>query len=248
MADIAAFSDADAGRRQRRRLRQLGDHRRRERRRATRDHPASEVAGLEVPRTSTAGTRRVIEASGARRARRRRPAPLVRARRRRRGVGLGEPSGSPPRPRTRPTTSPSRRPPGTPSSTRYFDAVEELRAAATGRTYAATETVFDRMAAAVGLTDVTPEGYRRAASNESEPAPGDLAEFEAALADGSIDVLIYNTQTSGSMPGAAARRRRGRRRARRRGHGIAARRRTVPSSRGSSPSSRRSPTPSAATP
>ena len=37
-------------------------------------------------------------------------------------------------------------------------------------------------------------------SNDSEPAPGDLAEFEAALADGSIDVLIYNTQTSGSVP------------------------------------------------
>ena len=37
-------------------------------------------------------------------------------------------------------------------------------------------------------------------SNESEPAPGDLAEFEAALADGSVDVLIHNTQTSGSIP------------------------------------------------
>jgi zinc/manganese transport system substrate-binding protein len=60
--------------------------------------------------------------------------------------------------------------------------------------------VFDRMAAAVGLTDATPDGYRRAASNESDPAPGDLTEFEQALTDGSIDVLIYNTQTSGSIP------------------------------------------------
>jgi zinc/manganese transport system substrate-binding protein len=82
----------------------------------------------------------------------------------------------------------------------YRAAVDEVRAVADGRTYAATESVFDRMAAAVGLTDVTPEGYRRAASNESEPAPGDLTEFDAALADGSIDVLIYNTQTSGSIP------------------------------------------------
>lgn len=82
----------------------------------------------------------------------------------------------------------------------YLDAVESLRAGADGRTYAATETVFDRMAAALGLEDATPEGYRRAAGNESEPAPGDLTAFEAALADGSVDVLVYNAQTRGSIP------------------------------------------------
>ena len=82
----------------------------------------------------------------------------------------------------------------------YRAAIEAVHAVADGRTYAATESVFDRMAAAVGLTDATPEGYRRAASNESDPAPGDLTEFEQALGDGSIDVLIYNTQTSGSIP------------------------------------------------
>jgi zinc/manganese transport system substrate-binding protein len=83
---------------------------------------------------------------------------------------------------------------------RYVDAVVALASAAQGKTYAATETVFDRMAGTLGLSDVTPEGYRRAASNESDPAPGDLAAFETALADGSVDVLIYNTQTSGSVP------------------------------------------------
>jgi zinc/manganese transport system substrate-binding protein len=83
---------------------------------------------------------------------------------------------------------------------RYTDAVVALSSTVDGRTYAATETVFDRMAAAVGLVDVTPEGYRRAVSNESEPAPGELTAFEAALADGSVDVLIYNTQTSGKVP------------------------------------------------
>ena len=82
----------------------------------------------------------------------------------------------------------------------YRALVASVRESAAGRTYAATETVFDRMAAAVGLVDATPEGYRRAASNESEPAPGDLAEFEAALADGSVDVLVFNSQTSGGIP------------------------------------------------
>lgn len=82
----------------------------------------------------------------------------------------------------------------------YRATVDEVRAVAAGRTYAATETVFDRMATAVGLSDATPEGYRRAASNDSDPAPGDLTEFEQALTDGSIDVLVYNSQTSGSIP------------------------------------------------
>ncbi len=82
----------------------------------------------------------------------------------------------------------------------YFDAVAELRTVAQGRTYVATEGVFARLTAAVGLPDVPPEGYRRAASNESEPAPGDLVAFETALTDGSADVLLYNTQTSGSVP------------------------------------------------
>ncbi len=83
---------------------------------------------------------------------------------------------------------------------RYVTAVDALRKVAAGRTFAATEGVYNRTAEAVGLTDVTPPGYRRSASNESDPAPGDLAAFEAALADGAADVLIYNTQTSGSVP------------------------------------------------
>ncbi|GAA4314703.1 metal ABC transporter solute-binding protein, Zn/Mn family [Klenkia terrae] len=75
-----------------------------------------------------------------------------------------------------------------------------IQGLAAGKSYAATETVFDYTAAAVGLTDATPEGYRDAASNESDPSSGDVAAFEAALSDGSIDVLVYNTQTEGSVP------------------------------------------------
>jgi zinc/manganese transport system substrate-binding protein len=91
----------------------------------------------------------------------------------------------------------------------YDDAVRTLAGRTAGHTFGATEPVFDRMAAAIGLTDATPEGYRRASSNDSDPAPGDLAAFERALAGGGIDVLVYNTQTSGTVPSqlrAAARR------------------------------------------
>ncbi|MCW2683436.1 MAG: fimA [Blastococcus sp.] len=82
----------------------------------------------------------------------------------------------------------------------YSAAVAELRSTAAGAGVAATETVFDRMSAAVGLVDVTPAGYRRAGDHGSEPSPGDVSAFEAALADGRVDVLIHNTQTGGSVP------------------------------------------------
>ncbi|MGY1856413.1 metal ABC transporter solute-binding protein, Zn/Mn family [Modestobacter sp. SYSU DS0290] len=82
----------------------------------------------------------------------------------------------------------------------YLDEITALQSAAAGRSYAATESVFEYTAEAVGLTDATPEGYRAAASNEAEPAPGDVAAFESALSDGSVDVLVYNTQTEGSVP------------------------------------------------
>jgi zinc/manganese transport system substrate-binding protein len=84
--------------------------------------------------------------------------------------------------------------------TPYDDAVRTLADRARGHSFAATEPVFDRMAQAIGLTARTPEGYRRAVSNDSDPAPGDLAAFEAALAGGEVDVLVYNTQTSGNVP------------------------------------------------
>ncbi len=85
--------------------------------------------------------------------------------------------------------------------TAEYDAlIERVRSEAAGKTYAATEAVFDDMAAAVGLQDRTPPGYQVAASNETDPSPGDLAAFLTLLEDRGVDVLIVNTQTEGSMP------------------------------------------------
>ena len=82
----------------------------------------------------------------------------------------------------------------------YLAEIAALRSSAAGRPFGATESVFDPMADAIGLENVTPEGFRRAAANESDPAPGDVAAFQAALRDGSMTVLVFNTQTEGSVP------------------------------------------------
>ncbi|TRW80106.1 ABC transporter substrate-binding protein [Mycolicibacterium sp. 018/SC-01/001] len=82
----------------------------------------------------------------------------------------------------------------------YDDEIAAIKAGAAGKSYAATESVFDDMAAALGLQDRTPEGYKLATANESEPAPADLDAFLRLLSDRGVDVLIYNTQTEGSVP------------------------------------------------
>lgn len=82
----------------------------------------------------------------------------------------------------------------------YQQLITDIKTKAGGKRYAATETVFDDMAAAVGLVNKTPAGYQAASSNESDPAPADLDAFLRLLADRGVDVLIYNTQTEGSLP------------------------------------------------
>ena len=87
----------------------------------------------------------------------------------------------------------------------YDDEVARVKAIAAGKPYGATEPVFDDMAAAVGMKRATPDGYQHAAANESDPSPGDIADFEHALRDGSMSVLVFNTQTDAPDAGTASR-------------------------------------------
>ena len=77
--------------------------------------------------------------------------------------------------------------------------IAALTGALSGRRYAATESVYAYTLEALGLVDVTPTGYRRAAANESEPAPADVQAFDELLRPGGVDVLVYNTQTQGAV-------------------------------------------------
>lgn len=82
----------------------------------------------------------------------------------------------------------------------YNELIAKIKAGAAGKTYAATEPVFDYQAQALGLVNKTPAGFQAASANETDPSPADIADFTKALSDRQIDVLIYNTQTEGSIP------------------------------------------------
>lgn len=82
----------------------------------------------------------------------------------------------------------------------YQQLIADIKAKAGGKRYAATEAVFDDMAAAVGLVNATPAGYQAASSNHTDPSPADLDAFLRLLSDHGADVLIYSVQTEGSLP------------------------------------------------
>nr|WP_328514683.1 zinc ABC transporter substrate-binding protein [Mycolicibacterium palauense] len=81
----------------------------------------------------------------------------------------------------------------------YYDTITAIKGAAAGKRYAATESVFDLMGEALGLQNVTPEGYQASSSNETDPSPADLDAFLRLLGSNGVDVLIYNTQTEGAI-------------------------------------------------
>lgn len=82
----------------------------------------------------------------------------------------------------------------------YRDEIANIKAEFSGQSYVATESVFDYMAVALGLKDVTPTGFAAAAANETDPSPGDVAEFDDLLKAQGAEVLIYNIQTEGAIP------------------------------------------------
>ena len=51
-----------------------------------------------------------------------------------------------------------------------------------------------------GLVDIAPAGFTQAVEEGQSPAAADRAALQDILADRRAKVLIYNTQTEGSVP------------------------------------------------
>ena len=77
-------------------------------------------------------------------------------------------------------------------------AVEEKLASLPHTHIAMTETIAAPLVWGTELHDITPEGYMKAALNESEPSVQDVAEFIDEITAGHVDVLIVNPQSTNS--------------------------------------------------
>ena len=63
-----------------------------------------------------------------------------------------------------------------------------------GRSVAATEPVADRLLAAYGIRDRTPEEFARAIENGTEPSPAAVSALQNLLRTHAVDALVYNEQ------------------------------------------------------
>lgn len=77
-----------------------------------------------------------------------------------------------------------------------MDAVEAKLAEIGSVRLAATEPIAAGLIYGTELHDVTPDGYRHAALNESEPSAQDIAAFLETIEAGELDLLVYNPQST----------------------------------------------------
>jgi zinc/manganese transport system substrate-binding protein len=76
--------------------------------------------------------------------------------------------------------------------------IEAMRGKYAGMPVTATEPVFDYMAGAIGLQMRNP-AFQLAVMNDTEPSARDVAAFEDDLKQHKVKVLLYNTQSSGTL-------------------------------------------------
>jgi len=78
----------------------------------------------------------------------------------------------------------------------FRDLVSATRARWKGTRVAATETVFEYMAGALGLDLASPRPFMRAVAEGSDPPASSVAEFQRQLSARTIEVLVFNAQTA----------------------------------------------------
>ena len=74
------------------------------------------------------------------------------------------------------------------------DDIAAIRESAEALPYAATESIAAYLFEDLGMDDVTPQGYRQAVSNESEPGPADIKACIDLLEEGDVRLLVVNGQ------------------------------------------------------
>ncbi len=78
----------------------------------------------------------------------------------------------------------------------YAARIAAIRTRFAGRRIAATETVFEYMATALGLVLVSPPAFMKAVAEGNDPPADSVAGFQQAITSGEATALVFNVQTS----------------------------------------------------
>jgi zinc/manganese transport system substrate-binding protein len=79
---------------------------------------------------------------------------------------------------------------------RYHRLISRVRSRYAGTPVGASESVFEPLAAAVGLKLLTPTGFLDAISAGTDPAPADKAATDGQIAGRQIELWVYNSQNA----------------------------------------------------
>jgi len=81
----------------------------------------------------------------------------------------------------------------------YHQAVARIRQRFAGTPVGSTESIFVPMARATGLDLISPPGLMNAVSEDANPSVRDVALFHQQIKAKKIKVLVYDSQSSGSL-------------------------------------------------
>jgi zinc/manganese transport system substrate-binding protein len=79
---------------------------------------------------------------------------------------------------------------------RYDGLIAQIRQRYGGTPVGASESIFEPLAPALGLKLLTPQGFLDAVAEGTEPTPADKSEADRQIADGKIDLWVYNSQNA----------------------------------------------------
>jgi zinc/manganese transport system substrate-binding protein len=78
----------------------------------------------------------------------------------------------------------------------YHRLISQIRSRYAGTPVGASESIFEPLAAALGLRLVTPRGFMHGIAEGTEPAPSDKATADRQIADRQIKLWVYNSQNA----------------------------------------------------
>jgi zinc/manganese transport system substrate-binding protein len=78
----------------------------------------------------------------------------------------------------------------------YSSRIAAIKAKFAGQKVAATESIFEYMASALGLVLVSPPEFMKAVAEGNDPPADSVAAFQQAITTKEATVLVYNVQTS----------------------------------------------------